>query len=105
MTPGRFQRAPALLLRVDYLFDARVLAALINAKTNLLLSSDQGQFAALSIVDGDVHRIAADFTGGGDGRTFSDFPLYTLRDFDLTSLRQNLKKRDPPYVLPITNHQ
>jgi phosphatidylglycerophosphate synthase len=95
--------APALLLRADYLFDARVLAALIHAKTNLLLGSNNGKPAAIRIVDGNVHHIAVDFTGGGDGRTFSAFPLYTLKDLDLSSLRQNLKKRDPPYVLPITN--
>lgn len=68
-----------------------------------MLSSRHGQFAAIRIVDGDVHHITVDFTGGGDGRTFSDFSLYALRDLDLTGLRQNLKKRDPLYVLPVTN--
>ncbi len=95
--------ASALLLRADHLFDARVLAALINAKTNLVLGSNQGQSVAIRVIDGDVHQVLANFVEGGDERTFSDFPLYALKDLDLSSLRQNLKKRDPPYVLPINN--
>ncbi|SHM09459.1 Phosphatidylglycerophosphate synthase [Nitrosospira sp. Nsp11] len=95
--------ASALLLRADHLFDGRVLAALINAKTNLVLGSNQGQPVAIRVINGDVHHVLANFVDGGDGRTFSDFPLYALKDLDLSSLRQNLKKRDPPYVFPINN--
>ncbi|HEY6044942.1 MAG TPA: CDP-alcohol phosphatidyltransferase family protein, partial [Nitrosospira sp.] len=47
--------ASALVLRADHLFDARVLAALINAQTDFVLASDKGQSIAIRIAEGDVH--------------------------------------------------
>src|SRR5688500_12092222 len=94
--------APALFLRADHLFDARVLAALINTQENLVLNSDAGQPVAVRSTDGNMHHVLANFTGEGEGETFPDLPRYTLKDLNLLGLQQNLKKRDLPYLLPIT---
>jgi phosphatidylglycerophosphate synthase len=94
--------APALFLRADHLFDARVLAALIDTGVNLVLSSDTGQPVAIRITDGNMHHVLANFMAGGEGETFSALPRYTLKDLNLLGLQQNLKKRDLPYLLPIS---
>jgi phosphatidylglycerophosphate synthase len=94
--------AAALFLRADHLFDARVLAALINTRVDLVLSSQMGQPAAIRITDGNMRRVAADFMDRGEGETFSALPRYTLKDLNLLGLQQNLKKRDLPYLLPIS---
>lgn len=93
--------APALFLRADHLFDARVLAALINTRVNLMLNSDTGQPVAVRITDENMRRVLANFMDGGEGEVFSALPRYTLKDLNLLGLQQNLKKRDLPYLLPI----
>ncbi|MGH8685895.1 MAG: CDP-alcohol phosphatidyltransferase family protein [Nitrosospira sp.] len=94
--------APALILRADHLFDARVLVALINARVNLVLSSDEGQLVAIRITDGNMPCVLANFMDGGKGEAFSALPRYTLKDLNLLGLQQNLKKRDLPYLLFIS---
>lgn len=94
--------APALFLRADHLFDARVLTALINTRVDLVLSSDIGQSVAIRITDGNMPRVLANFMDGGKGEAFSALPRYTLKDLDLLGLQQNLKKRDLPYLLLIS---
>ena len=94
--------APALFLRADHLFDARVLAALINTRENLVLNSDAGQPVAVRITDGDMRHVLANFMGEGEGEAFPDLPRYTLKDLNLLGFQQNLKKRDLPYLLPIS---
>lgn len=94
--------APALFLRADHLFDARVLAALINTRVNLVLSGEMGQPVAIRITDGNMRRVAANFMERGEGEAFSALPRYTLKDLNLLGLQQNLKKRDLPYLLPIS---
>ena len=94
--------APALILRADHLFDARVLMALINARVNLVLSSDEGQLVAIRITDGNMPCVLANFMDGGKGEAFSALPRYTLKDLNLLGLQQNLKKRDLPYLLFIS---
>jgi phosphatidylglycerophosphate synthase len=94
-------RGSALFLRADHLFDSRVLASLIDAQTNLVLSADKGQSVGVRVIDVDVHRALADFMDGGKGEVLSALPLYSLKDLNLLDLRQNLKKRDSPYLYPI----
>lgn len=94
--------APALFLRADHLFDARVLTALINTRVDLVLSSDIGQSVAIRITDGNMPRVLANFMDGGKGEAFSALPRYTLKDLDLLGLQQTLKKRDLPYLLSIS---
>lgn len=94
--------APVLFLRADHLYDSRVLTALINARTNLVLSNDEGQPVAVRITDGDVADVLADFKSRGKGPAISVLPHYALKDLNLLGVQQSLKKRDKPYVLPIT---
>jgi phosphatidylglycerophosphate synthase len=96
--------APALLLRGDYLFDAIVLGALIKARTDLVLVSEEGEPVAVRISGGNVQQGFDEFARGGEGQTLSSLLRYELKDLDLPSLRQNLKKRDAPYVLPISRN-
>ena len=94
--------APALFLRADHLFDARVLMALVNTRVNLVLSSDEGQSVAIRITDGNMPHALASFMDGGKGEAFSTLPRYALKDLNLLGLQQTLKKRDLPYLLPIS---
>ncbi|SFU34998.1 CDP-alcohol phosphatidyltransferase family protein [Nitrosospira multiformis] len=96
--------APALLLRGDYLFDAIVLGALIKARTDLVLVSEEGEPVAVRISGANVQQGFDEFARGGEGQTLSSLLRYELKDLDLPSLRQNLKKRDAPYVLPISRN-
>lgn len=96
--------ARALLLRGDYLFDAIVLGALIKAKTDFVLVSEEDEPVAVRISGGNVQRGLDEFAGGGERQIFSSLPRYKLKDLDLPSLRQNLKKREAPYVLPISRN-
>ena len=96
--------ASVLCLRADYVFDARVLVALAHMRTDLMLISDDGRPAALRIFDGDVSRLLADFINGGKGRECSTLIHYATSDLELLGIQKNLKKRDPPYVLPICKH-
>ena len=94
--------AQALFLRADHLFDARVLMALINTRANLVLCSDKGQPVAVRIADGDMPRVLESLGDVEKGEAFSALSRYTLKDLNLLDLQQNLKKRNPPYVLPIS---
>jgi len=96
--------ASALFLRGDYLFDAIVLDALIKAKTDLVLVSEESEPVAVRISGGNVQQGLGEFAHGEEGQALSSLPRYELKDLDLPSLRQNLKKRDAPYVLPITRN-
>lgn len=94
--------AQVLLLRANYLFDSRVLVALIDKQANLVLTTDEGQPVAIRITDGDVPVVLADFRNGGKGQAVSVLPHYELKDLNLLGAQQSLKKRDQPYVLHIT---
>lgn len=103
--PGRIPApASALLLRGDYLFDAIVLGALIKAKTDLVLVTDENKPVAARISNGNLHQVLGEFAGEGEGQTLSSLRRCELKDLDLPSLRQNLKKRAAPYVLPISRN-
>src|SRR5688500_12971049 len=79
--------APALFLRADHLFDARVLAALINTQENLVLNSVAGQPVAVRVTDGNMRHVPANFMGEGVGEAFPDLPRYTLKDLNLRGLQ------------------
>jgi hypothetical protein len=96
--------ASALLLRGDYLFDAIVLGALIKAKTDLVLVTDENKPVAVRISNGNLHQVRGEFAGEGEGQILSSLRRCELKDVDLPSLSQNLKKRAAPYVLPISRN-
>src|SRR5690242_19982958 len=75
--------APALVLRGDHLFDAGVLAALVNAPTNFVLAGDLDQPVAMRIAEGDVRQGLADFIADGKeekgekGQSYASLPRRT----------------------------
>ncbi len=90
---------PVLFLCADHLFDARVLSALVQTQSNLVLDSNSDQIAAIHIADGNASNVLADFLGEGSGNAISVFPHYSLDDLNLEFQQKNLKKKDAPYVL------
>ncbi|MFO7580161.1 MAG: CDP-alcohol phosphatidyltransferase family protein [Nitrosomonas halophila] len=90
--------ANVLLLRADYLFDARVIEALLGWHENMVLLSP-------------AHTPVAIMTTGKHVKAMrealeDDLPLpghlkrYTLEGLQI-GVQQNLKKKDSPYILPI----
>jgi len=90
---------PVLFLCADHLFDARVLSALVQTQSNLVLDSNSDQIVAIHIADGNASNVLADFLGEGSGNAISIFPHYSLDDLNLEFQQKNLKKKDAPYVL------
>ncbi len=90
---------PVLFLCADHLFDARVLSALVQTQSNLVLDSNSDQVVAIHIADGNASNVLADFLGEGSGNAISVFPHYSLDDLNLEFQQKNLKKKDAPYVL------
>jgi len=90
---------PVLFLCADHLFDARVLSALVQTQSNLVLDSNSDQIVAIHIADGNASIVLADFLGEGSGNAISVFPHYSLDDLNLEFQQKNLKKKDAPYVL------
>jgi hypothetical protein len=88
-----------LFLCADHLFDARVLSALVQTQSNLILNSNSDQIVAINIADGNASNVLADFLGEGSGNAISVFPHYSLNDLNLEFQQKNLKKKDAPYVL------
>ena len=88
-----------LFLCADHLFDARVLSALVQTQSNLVLDSNSDQVVAIHIADGNASNVLADFLGEGSGNAISVFPHYSLDDLNLEFQQKNLKKKDAPYVL------
>jgi hypothetical protein len=64
-----------IVLACRSLFDSRVLASLIDAQTNPVLSVDKGQSVGVRIIDVDVYGALADFMDGGKGEILSALPL------------------------------
>jgi phosphatidylglycerophosphate synthase len=92
---------PVVILRADHVFDARVLSGLMKAERDCLLLSDAGLPVAMR-VSGGVPAALADFVKGEIAQFHANLPRYTVKDLNLLNLRQNLKKRDQPYVFPVS---
>lgn len=90
---------PVLLLRADYLFDSRVISALMALHEPAVFVAPLDETPVAILIDGknaaamcevlNEKRLAPD-----------DLPVRTLKDLPI-QVQQNLKKKDPPYVLPI----
>lgn len=88
-----------LLLRADYLFDARVLHALLTINQQMLLVTSLDKVPVAILTDGNRAAAMCEVLNGNQQipdnllqRTLEDLPI---------AVQQNLKKKDPPYVLPI----
>ncbi|MDF0678128.1 MAG: hypothetical protein P0107_03380 [Nitrosomonas sp.] len=85
---------PVLLLRADYLFDSRVISALMALREPAVLVAPLDETPVAILTDGkhaammcevlNEKRLAPD-----------DLPVRTLKDLPI-QVQQNLKKKDPP---------
>ncbi len=101
------ENASLLILNADYLFDARVLSALLVIKNQMALYSHDKKLVAMRVLREQGSRYLQLFERQNkDNILVSALPGYTLDDLKI-DFQQNLKKKDPPYILPITesNHK
>ncbi len=92
-----------LFLCADHLFDSRVLSALVNMKSNLVLNSNNDDIVAIRVADSDASNVLADFQGNGNGQIISALSKYTLDDLNLELQQKSLKNKAVPYVLFISS--
>ncbi|MCW5618682.1 MAG: CDP-alcohol phosphatidyltransferase family protein [Nitrosomonas sp.] len=96
------ENASLLIVNADYLFDARVLNALLVIKNQMALYSHDKQLVAMRVLREQGTRYLQLFERQNkDNILVSALPGYTLDDLKI-DFQQNLKKKDPPYILPIT---
>ncbi len=101
------ENASLLIVNADYLFDIRVLNALLVIKNQMALYSHDKQLVAMRVLREQGSRYLQLFERQNkDNILVSALPGYTLDDLKI-DFQQNLKKKDPPYILPITesNHK
>lgn len=90
---------PVLLLRADYLFDARVINALIVLGKPAVLVMPVDEIPVAILTDGKHAGVMREVLH--EKRLVPDnLPSCTVKDLPI-QVQQNLKKKDPPYVLPI----
>ncbi len=94
--------ASVLLLCANHLFDARVLTALIAMQDIMVLHSDNDIQVAARTVGKEAPRILKIILHGGHVHAVSTLTRYSLEDLKI-DFQQSLKKKDPPYVLPISH--
>lgn len=92
--------APALLLRADHLFDARVITALSNLQEDIVLCNQSSAPVAIRTEGKNVPALLEALRGTNTS-AISGMKQYTLKDLQ-TGVQQNLKKKESPYVLPIS---
>lgn len=93
--------ASVLILNADFLFDARVLNALLSFKNQMALYSHDQQLVAMRIMREQGMRFLQLFERQNkDNVLVTALPRYSLADLNI-DFQQNLKKKDPPYILPI----
>jgi len=96
--------ATALFLNSNFLFDARVLTALLGLDKRIALYDDAGCPAAIRI-DGNLAPRILRNLNNNKSQNYK-FVLLTIPRIGLKDLKidfqQNLKKKDPPYILPVS---
>lgn len=96
--------ATALFLNSNFLFDARVLAALLGLDKKIALYNDEGCPAAIRTDGNQASQILRNLNNNKSQNY--KFVLLTIPRIGLQDLKidfqQNLKKKDPPYILPVS---
>lgn len=91
--------APALLLRADHLFDVRIITALTNLQEESVLLGQSGIPVALRTIGKNAPALL-EALASANTAAMSGIRQYTLTDLQL-GIQQNLKKKEPPSLLPI----
>lgn len=96
--------ANALFLNANFLFDARVLSALLGLDKRIALYNEEGCPAAIRTDGSQASRLLKNLNNNKSQNY--KFVLLTMPRIDLKDLKidfqQNLKKKDPPYILPVS---
>lgn len=93
-----------LFLSANHLFDTRVLTALIEKNEKMTFYSSENAPAAIRTNGLQALALLKELASPGkayDKHTLSALPLIRLKDLNI-DFQQSLKKKDPPFVLPIT---
>lgn len=93
-----------LFLNANFLFDARVLTALLNLDKKTALYSDAGCPAAIRTDGNQAPRVLRNLNSNKSQNykfVLLTIPRIGLEDLK-TDFQQNLKKKDPPYILPVS---
>ncbi|MDH5480695.1 MAG: CDP-alcohol phosphatidyltransferase family protein [Nitrosomonas sp.] len=94
-----------LFLSASHLFDPRVLAVLIDKQEKMVLLSNEKIPAAIRIDGLQAQALLKELASQDKAynmHTLSALPPCSLEDLNI-DFQQNLKKKDPPYLLPITS--
>ena len=98
--------ASAVFLNANFLFDTRVLAALFSLDKKIALYSEENCPAAIR-TDGHHAPQVLRNLNSNKSKNYK-FVLLTIPRIGLNDLKidfqQNLKKKDPPYILPISEN-
>ncbi|MBP9102033.1 MAG: CDP-alcohol phosphatidyltransferase family protein [Nitrosomonas sp.] len=96
--------ATALFLNSNFLFDARVLTALLGLDKKIALYNDEGCPAAIRTDGSQAPQLLRNLNNNKSQNY--KFVLLTIPRIGLKDLKidfqQNLKKKDPPYILPVS---
>lgn len=95
--------APALLLRADHLYDARVITALVQLQEEMLLMSQTAIPVALRSTGKNLPSLLESMRNANIS-ALSGIQQYTLQDLQV-GIQQTLKKKESPFVLPINAAQ
>ncbi|MDP1559445.1 MAG: CDP-alcohol phosphatidyltransferase family protein [Nitrosomonas sp.] len=93
-------KAPIILISANHLFDARVLTALVGMQEQMVLYNNDNVPVAIRTEGYEAPRLLRSILSEPNGHAVTDLPRYGIEDLKI-DFQQNLKKKDPPYVLPI----
>lgn len=96
--------ATALFLNANFLFDARVLTALLDIDKKIALYSDDNCPAAIRTDGSQAPQLLRNLNDNKSQNykfVLLIIPRIGLKDLEI-DFQQNLKKKDPPYILPIS---
>ncbi len=100
---ARPTHASILLLRGDYVYDDRVIEALVAAPNTLLRASKRSPVVAAHVAADDVSQATALIAGTQTQPTASNLRIETPESL-VSNYQKKLLKFDPPFVQPITPH-
>ncbi len=96
--------AMVMFLNANMLFDARVLAAMLGIDKKVALYSQDGFPAAIRTDGSQATQVLRSLNNNPDQNykfALLTVPRITLGDLSI-DYQHNLKKKDPPYILPVT---
>ncbi len=96
--------ATALFLNSNFLFDARILTALLGLDKKIALYNDEGCPAAIRTDGSQALQILRNLNNNKSQNykfVLLIIPRIGLQDLKI-DFQQNLKKKDPPYILPVS---